>query len=70
MAKRTINADVASRRHGTAVTMKAGLSEYGSTKFGMIPDGGGRAGTLLGFVFIMLPILTVDEADEGEAPAE
>lgn len=74
MAKRTITADVASRRHRTAVTMNTGLSEYGSTKFGMTPGGGVRAGTLLGLVvFIMLRMLTVDEAGkyaEREAPAE
>lgn len=41
-----------------------GLSEYGSTKFGLAPAGGARAGTSLGLLlFMMLPMLTnVDEA--------
>ena len=73
-AKRTITADVASRRQRTAVAIKALLSEYGSMKFGMIPSGGVRAGTSLGLaVFIMLSMLLEDEecrSEEGEVPAE
>lgn len=63
MARRTITADVASRRHRTAVTTNAGLSEYGFTKFDVTPDGRARAGTrLLGLLLLMMPLtLTLEE---------
>ena len=75
MAKRTITAAVASRRHRTAVTMNTVFNEYGFTKSGMTPNGGVRAGTLWGSVVPILPLmLAVDEAGEdvevGTAVAE
>lgn len=64
MARRTITAEVASTRHRTAVVTKAGLSENGSTKFDVTPDGGASAGTaLLGVLkFIVLPMKTMKGA--------
>lgn len=66
MARRTTTADVASRRHRTAVTTNAGLSEYGFTKFGVTPDGGERAGTRsLGLLlYMMLIVLTTKKIVE------
>ena len=55
MARRTITADVASRRHRTAITTNAGVSEYGFTKFDVMPDGGARAGTsLVGLLLLIM----------------
>ena len=61
-AKRTTTETVASRRHKTAVTTNAGLREYGSTKFGVTPGGGARAGTSLELVELIL--LSVQMAEE------
>ena len=45
---------------------KVGLSEYGSTKFGVTSGSGARAGTFLGLVVaITLPVLTVDKVVES-----
>lgn len=64
MARRTITAEVASTRHRTAVVTKAGLSENGSTKFDVTPDGGASAGTaLLGVLkFIILSMKSMKKA--------
>ena len=44
---------------------KVGLSEYGSTKFGVTSGSGARAGTFLGLVVAITPVLTVDKAVES-----
>ena len=53
-----MTAKVASRRHRTAVTINAGLSEYGFTKLDVTPDGGARAGRtgLMGLLLLMMPV--------------
>ena len=53
VAKRIINAAVADSRHMIAVATNAGLKVYGFTKFGVIPAGGARAGTLSGLEGLM-----------------
>lgn len=59
VARRTMTAKVASRRHRTAVTINAVLSEYGFTKLEVTPDGGARAGrtALLELLLLMVPML-------------
>lgn len=71
MARRTIAADVASRRYRIAVATNAGLSEYGSTKFGVTPDGGERAGLRLLALLLsmMLFMLMVREASQNSSPS-
>ncbi len=63
MARRTTTATVAKRRQRTAVTSNAGLSEYGSRRFGVMPDGGEMATTGWS-LFIRLLMLTVNKAVE------
>lgn len=66
VARRTTTADVASRRQRTPVTTNTGLSEYGSTKFDVTPDGGAIAAAEV-LLFIRLPMPMVNPAVKRHA---